>query len=199
MRLICLLMLALSSFVVAADTRVARPRPILQTPPTPHAGDSADDPAIWIHPTEPEKSLILGTDKQGGLHVFNMDGTQHQLVSDGCKPNNVDVIHGFVLGGREVDIAVASTRSGSALGVKVWAIDPQTRTLRDITAAGAISVFRGTAPYGLCGYRSPKTGRSYVFVTNYPGEVEQYELMEVNGRVDGKRVRRTRLGSIAEG
>ena len=36
----------------------------------------ADDPAIWIHPTDPTRSLIIGTDKKedGALYVFGMDG-----------------------------------------------------------------------------------------------------------------------------
>ena len=47
-----------------------------QTAPVPHRGDAADDPAVWIHPQQPELSLILGTDKQGGLHSYNMDGVK---------------------------------------------------------------------------------------------------------------------------
>src|SRR5687767_14304370 len=53
---------------------VLRPQARGQTEPMQHAGDSADDPAIWLHPTKPELSLILGTDKQGGLVVYDMDG-----------------------------------------------------------------------------------------------------------------------------
>lgn len=35
-----------------------------------------DDPAIWIHPTDPSKSLIVGTDKEvgGGLYVYDLSG-----------------------------------------------------------------------------------------------------------------------------
>ena len=38
----------------------------------------ADDPAVWIHPRDPGLSLVLGTDKQGGLHSSNMDGSRYQ-------------------------------------------------------------------------------------------------------------------------
>ena len=37
----------------------------VETEPVPHSGDSADDPAIWIHPTDPAQSTIIGTDKHG--------------------------------------------------------------------------------------------------------------------------------------
>jgi myo-inositol-hexaphosphate 3-phosphohydrolase len=55
---------------------------------------AADDPAVWIHPQEPGLSLILGTDKQGGLHTYNMDGSELELVSNGAELNNVDVVYG---------------------------------------------------------------------------------------------------------
>src|SRR5699024_6669488 len=35
-----------------------------------------DDPAIWINPQDPAKSLIIGTDKEegGGLYVYDLEG-----------------------------------------------------------------------------------------------------------------------------
>src|ERR1044071_4407489 len=81
---------------LAAETTV-RPEARAQTRPVPHKGDAADDPAVWIHPQDPASSLILGTDKQGGLHAYNMDGTPHEMVADGTKPNNVDVLYDFHL------------------------------------------------------------------------------------------------------
>src|SRR3954452_24501788 len=77
---------------------VSAPAPRGQTDPVPHGGDAADDPAIWAHPDDPAKSLILGTDKQGGLHVYDLDGGNLQTVADGALPNNVDVVYGFRLG-----------------------------------------------------------------------------------------------------
>src|SRR5687767_4381516 len=66
-----------------------------ETIPVPHDDDAADDPAIWIHPTSPELSLILGTDKQGGLYVYNLDGSERAVIARDSKPNNVDVLYGF--------------------------------------------------------------------------------------------------------
>ena len=91
----------------------------------PHRGDAADDPAVWIHPRDPGLSLVLGTDKQGGLHSYNMDGSEQQVVADAPRPNNVDVLYGFKLEGRTVDLAVASLQASKkrgTRGVKVWAI-----------------------------------------------------------------------------
>ncbi len=38
------------------------------------------------------------------------------------------------------------------------------------------------APFGVCGYRSARTGRFYVFVTDEKGRVEQHELNDAGGR-----------------
>src|SRR4051812_48802963 len=46
----------------------------VQTEPVPSKGDAADDPAIWIHPTDPTVSMVMGTDKKGGLNGFDLDG-----------------------------------------------------------------------------------------------------------------------------
>jgi 3-phytase len=179
--------------IVSAAARV-------QTVPVPHSGDAADDPAIWLHPTEPAKSLILGTDKQGGLHAHNLDGTQHQLVGDGSHPNNVDVLYGFRLGGAAVDLAVASVRGKPRPGVKVWRIDPTGRTLDDVTARDVLRVCAGSTPYGCCTYRSPRTDQSYFFVSDRTGRVEQWRLDDAGGaRVGATKVRTLKLSSTVEG
>ena len=179
---------------------VVMPEAKAQTEPVPNGGDAADDPAIWLHPTDPAKSLIIGTDKRGGMHVYDMDGKDLQLVSDGCRPDNVDVLYGFRLGDGVVDLAVASVRASKSSGVKVWRIDPAARRLTDVTAGGALPVFSGTVPYGVCTYRSAKTGKGYFFVNNKAGRIEQHELQDAGaGMVKAVQVRRLRVGSVTEG
>ena len=56
--------------------------PTAQTPDRKPAGtNDADDAAFWIHPTDPSKSLILGTVKEAGLDVYRPDGTLVQTVA----------------------------------------------------------------------------------------------------------------------
>jgi 3-phytase len=47
----------------------------------------ADDPAIWADPVRP---LVIGTDKQKGLRVYDLNGALLQEVQDGAL-NNVDL------------------------------------------------------------------------------------------------------------
>src|SRR5918994_6835684 len=103
-----------------------------------------DDPAIWVHPTDPSRSLILGTMKvaapAGAIIAFGMDGQIRQLISGIDRPNNIDVEYGVTLSGRAVDIAVATERLGRQL--RVFRIDPRARQLVDL---GGIPILDGQA------------------------------------------------------
>ena len=73
-----------------------------------------DDPAIWVHPSDPTRSLILGTNKTpaptGALVVFGLDGKIRQTIDEIDRPNNVDVEYGLKLKGKPTDIAVLTER-----------------------------------------------------------------------------------------
>ena len=202
------LWLALSAVLASApsraatpeDTTVVRPFARAETRPVPHPRDAADTPDIWVHPTDPAKSLVVGTDKRGALLVYDLTGEQRQIVSDGSRPNDVGVLYGFKFRGGLVDIAVAACRAPNGMGVKVWMFDPASDTLTDITEGNFIPVFDGGFPYGSCVYRSPRDGRCYFFVTNKEGMVEQYLMKEApDGKVTGERVRGFTLSSMSEG
>jgi 3-phytase len=175
-------------------------RAAVQTDPMPNTGDAADDPAIWVHPIDPAKTLILGTDKKGGLHVYDVAGKNLQTISETARPNNVDVIYDFPLSGKKTDLALAGVRAATAPGLKLWRIDPDTLRLADMTSGDVIPVFGKTEPYGTCAYHSVNTGRYYCFVNNKDGAIEQYELKDDGrGRVAAEKVRAFKCSSIAEG
>jgi 3-phytase len=159
----------------------------------PHEGDAADDPAIWVHPSDPARSTIIGTDKLGGLAVYDLAGAQIQYLPDG-NMNNVDLRAGFVLGGRNVALVTAGDRSGNRIAI--YRIDPATRQLENVAARPITTL----EVYGSCMYHSPRTGKLYYFVNSKAGAVEQWELFDDgSGRVDGRRVRTFAVGSQTEG
>ncbi|MBI3977131.1 MAG: phytase [Chloroflexi bacterium] len=171
--------------VVAASAELA---------PVPSDGDAADDPAIWVHPTDPTRSTIIGTDKLSGLLVYDLSGEPIQHVTDG-KMINVDVRYGFPLDGSQVAVVTAGNRTSRSIAV--YQVNPTTRELEDVAAR---TISTGVSPYGSCMYRSAITGKYYVFVDNKRGMVEQWELFDDgSGRVDGRRVRRFDVGSEVEG
>jgi len=170
-----------------------------ETDPVPPGGD-ADDPAIWVHPDDPADSTIIGTDKLGGVAVYDLEGSEIQYLADGDL-NNVDLRDGFRLGRESVTIVTAADSTTHRLAI--YRVDPATRELVDVAGR---EVMLGIAAYGSCMYESPQTGRFYVFVNSEKeggdpgGQVEQWELIEAgDGRVDARRVRSFAVGSQTEG
>jgi 3-phytase len=170
-----------------------------ETDPVPTGGD-ADDPAIWVHPDDPASSTIIGTDKLGGLAVYDLEGKEIQYLADGDL-NNVDLRDGFRLGGESVTLVTAADSTTHRLAI--YRVNPSTRELVDVTAR---EIELGIAAYGSCMYHSAKTGSFYVFVNSEEeggdpgGRVEQWELVKAaSGKVDARRVRSFAVGSQTEG
>lgn len=169
--------------------------PSLETDPVPHAGDAADDPAIWVHPHDPARSLILGTDKNGGLAVYDLAGHLMQYIPDG-RLNNIDIRTGFEgMSGLEY-IAAATDRTHTAIAL--YAIDADTQQLRRVNARQIPAEFYD--PYGLCMYRSQVNNELYVIASNATGQIHQWRLFPTaNNTVDAELVRQLSLDSVAEG
>ncbi len=166
----------------------------------PVAVNEVDDAAIWLHPTEPSKSLLLIANERRGLEVHHLDGLLLKHLDDGIHANNVDLIYEFPLGGKLADLAVASCLAPEFAGVRVWRIDPAQRKLFDATVGSVIKVFDGDTPLGLCTYHSRKTGKSFFFVTARSGRIEQYELFASGAeQVTARRVRTFGRPSKVEG
>jgi 3-phytase len=193
--------LVVGQLLVAPASRAAGPvTATVETQPVGHSGDAADDPAVWVHPTDAARSAIIGSDKQGGLYVYDMAGTQLQFLPAGAV-NNVDVRsvadagHAFVLGGKPISLVVAGNRTSNSIGI--YSMDADTRQLQDVSAR---LIQPGITIYGSCLYRSAMSGKFYVFLNSKTGQVEQWELTDNGaGKIDAARVRSFTLGSQTEG
>ena len=165
-----------------------------ETQPVPHGGDAADDPAIWLHPTDPSKSAVIGTDKLGGLAVYDLAGDQIAYYPD-STPNNVDLRYNFPLGGERVALVVTSDSKTDTL--RPYRVDPETR---DLTYVASRSLETGLGVAGLCLYASPVSGKYYAFVGDSSGTVQQWELFDDGaGKVAARKVRTLSLNSVTEG
>lgn len=167
--------------------------PTAETEPVPPGGD-ADDPAIWIDPDNPARSTIIGTDKLGGLAVYDLAGNELQYLPDG-RLNNVDLRSGVLLGGIPSTIVVAGDRNTRRM--RVYKVDPATRLL---VPADARTLSATLNPMGVCMYRSAASGKLYVVVNSDTGRVEQWELFDNGlGLIDAQLVRSFAVGSETEG
>lgn len=166
----------------------------VETEPVSTGGDSADDPALWVNPADPQLSLVIGTNKKRGLEVYDLSGKEIQFLADG-ELNNVDSRDDFPLDGKKVPIVTASNRSNNSIAI--YKINAETRRLENV-AAGVIKT--NEAAYGACMYRSNKTGKFYYIGASKHGVVEQYELFDAGqGTVNAKKVRQINVGTQLEG
>ncbi|WHS63212.1 phytase [Pseudomonas sp. G2-4] len=164
---------------------------IVQSEPVARQGDAADDPAIWIHPTTPALSRVLGTNKKQGLLVYDLHGKLLQELPVG-RLNNVDVRANFKLGERTVDLAAASNRDRNSLSL--FSID---RTSGELREAGEIPTSLKEI-YGICLFQ-PNEGELYAFANGKDGRYLQYRLSAPDGVVKGELVRQFSVASQPEG
>ena len=152
-----------------------------------------DDPAIWINPTDPSKSLIIGTDKDkdGALYAFDLAGKVVKRVGDIQRPNNVDIAYGFLLNGKKVDIAVTTEREANKL--RIFSL-PDLQPIDD----GGIDVFVGEIerdPMGIALYTRPTDGAIFAIAGRKTGPKDgylwQYQLKDNGkGTITGELVRK---------
>lgn len=206
--------LTLSADVVPTVT------PIVETPSLlddEKQNADADDPAIYLHPTDAAKSLVVTAVKNGGLRVYDLCGQELQTVNPGdIRYNNIDVQYGFRLGSQTIDIAVASDRNNDKLAI--FKINPDATSgnyLEDITNSSISTIFQALpfnpeylpserSAYGLTIYRSPVTNNYYVFVSRREtGDIAQLKLVDQgNGKIGAELVRNftvtppTELGDV---
>ena len=171
-------------------------RPVVITEPV---SADADDPAIWVNPADPARSLIVGTNKVpapwGALVVWGLDGKIRQTVAGLDQPNNVDVEYGILLRSGPVDIAVVTERLQRRL--RVYRITAE--GLTDISSGGGLPVFVGQSgaqaePMGIGIYRRPRDLTVFAIVSRKSGprngHLWEYELRDDGaGRVAGFKVR----------
>jgi len=167
---------------------------LVETEPVDDEGDAADDIAIWIHPDDPSKSLIIGTSKKAGLYLYDLEGKQQQFLPLG-RVNNVDLRVGFSYLGKETTIIAVSNRTSNS--IDLLSIDKDSLKLVPLS----VGVIKSTLDevYGLCMYKG-KQGKHYVFVNSKSGYMEQWELyVHENDSIKGKKVRQFRAGNQTEG
>jgi len=170
--------------------QIAVIQPRAQTAPVARAGDAADDPAIWLHATDPQASRVLGTNKKQGLLVYDLQGRQLQLLESG-RLNNVDVRQNVKLDGQRFDLAAATQRDENA--IVLFTIDANGQVAE---AARFPTGLREI--YGACLYH-PAGGSLEIFVNDKDGSYQQYRVGRSAGQFTSTLLRRFAVSSQPEG
>lgn len=164
---------------------------IVETVPVGVEGDAADDAAIIAGAT-PYDTRIVGTQKKGGLYVYDLKGRIVQEAMGG-RPNNVDARPGFVWPEGKGHIIVTSDRVDNS--IRIYRFDDASKRLdpaaRSVVATGFQEVY---------GVAIGRLGQTFVVVaTDKDGDVAQWSLTIKAGQLSAQETRRFSLGSIAEG
>ncbi|BCJ71508.1 hydrolase [Catellatospora sp. IY07-71] len=209
--LTCLAATALAATALpgAAAASPAEPQAVTAKLETPalyddaEGGDAdADDPAIWVNPRDKARSRVIVTAKNGGLRVYDLRGRETQSFATPPAPgpddeagrfNNVDLVTGFPLRGRLVDLAVVTDRGRDTL--RFYRIDDG--VLTDVTAPDVPFAFNTTqeevneqaTAYGLATFTD---GQGFLAVASrrHTPELGMFRLVAKGGQVTYRRVDR---------
>lgn len=177
---------SLPAFTVTAD---------IETAPVASLDDAADDPAIWRDRQDPKKSLIIGTDKRAGIHVYDLQGQQVSFTPS-PRLNNVDLRDRAMIAGKTSILVVASDRQDvTKAAIAVFRLDVGTRKLVPLAN---IAIGPGEA-YGMCLWQRKSDGAVYAFLVLKDGRIDQVVLDLKAAIPTGKVVRTMKLGTQSEG
>ncbi|MEG8028661.1 phytase [Sphingomonas aerolata] len=161
-----------------------------ETDPVDTAADAADDPAIWRNPADPAKSLVIGTDKKAGIHVYSLAGKRLSFTP-ADRLNNVDLR----TVGTRVIVAASDRADVDAAHLALFALDTAAAKLVPL---GRFPVGPGEA-YGMCLWTRARDHALFGFVVLKDGRIDQVAIDVSGGVPKVTTVRSMKLTSQAEG
>ena len=170
---------------------------VRETAPVASPGDAADDPAVWRNPADPTKSLIVGTDKEWGLHVYDLSGALLASAPAGLV-NNVDLRADVLIRNMPGVLVAASDRTEDPKGrIALYALETAPVELRRLAHVPVESDGVGDV-YGFCLWRRAADD-VHAFIPFNNGDVRQYAI-DLSGPAPRARlVRSIKLASQTEG
>ncbi len=172
-------------------------------PLVPNPRQETDDPAIWIHPTNPSKSFMILSDKYKGMFVFDFNGNQIQQLQAtdwnlSGRVNNIDLRKGFKLGNETVDVVAGNFRDAGKLGMAK--VNPNwggtVKPLEVIPGTPTIS----SASYGFTLYKRKSDGQLFMFdQPKSSAPIKQWKIDGSSGTITTTFVRDVATMGVAEG
>ncbi|MBO9545449.1 phytase [Caulobacter sp.] len=170
---------------------------VRETVPVASPGDAADDPAIWRNPADPTKSLIVGTDKEWGLHVYDLSGALLASAPAGLV-NNVDLRADVLINGKPGVLVAATDRSEDPNGkLALYALETSPVGLRHLGHPRVEGDGVGDV-YGFCLWRRA-ADQVFAIIAYNNGDVREYALNLTTATPTAKLVRDVRLATRTEG
>ena len=162
-----------------------------ETDPVASADDAADDPAIWRNRRAPAQSLVIGTDKKAGIHVYDLAGKRVSFTP-AARLNNVDLRD---MGAKGVVVAASDRADVATAHVSLFTLDTAARRL---VPTGRFAVGAGEA-YGMCLWRRASDAALFGFVVLKDGRIDQVAIDLSGAQPKVTTVRSMKLGTQSEG
>lgn len=179
--------LIIDSFAAVVETASARADKM---------ADAADDPAIWLNSTAPEKSLVFGSNKTGGLAAYNLVGEEVAYYPIG-NVNNVDIMYGVNYKGEKITLLGCSNRTEQS--INLFQVNSETGELTNI-ANGILQMdpLKIDDVYGFC-FGRVADDAYYAIVNGKNGRLQQFSLVETAKGLDLSLAREIVFPSQTEG
>lgn len=193
------------AFILFNACKQANKVPIIQPDIiTEKTANDSDDPAIWVNKTNPNESIVFGTDKEtdGGIYAFDLDG---KVIKDKCiknikRPNNIDLAYDFQLNdSTKTDVIIFTERELQQ--IRMFSVPDMTpidnggfKVFTDSTKPGH------NLPMGVALYKSPTTQKLFAIVGRKTGPKKnylyQYEISSISNKTSCTLVRK--FGDFSE-
>ncbi|MDP4709878.1 MAG: phytase [Saprospiraceae bacterium] len=139
-----------------------------ETAPVGSSGDAADDMAVYVDLEDGQKSILVGTDKQRGLELYDLEGRLLQSFPLG-RINNVDIAR---IAGSERAWVGGSNRTDNTIALYFLQKDP----LELIPASASPAKVAMSEVYGFCWMAF--ANEHYAVVSGTEGEIEIFRVSE---------------------
>ena len=161
----------------------------VETEPVFAGDDAADDMCVLENFSNPEKSLIISSDKKYGIIVYDLDGVKLYDYEVG-RINNVDILPSRSIQNKYIVAGTNRTYNS----IDIYSFNSKGE-LENLILRKEIPSLKDV--YGVTFYRDEFN--TYLFISDKKGNVEQwsYNNDEVNSEV--KFVRKLRFSSLVEG
>ena len=145
--------------------------PIYETEAVKTSGDAADDSAFWLNKSDPEKSIVLGTDKKSGIYTYDLSGKTLDYFPMG-RINNIDLRNDYLIQNRTVSLLAGTNRDFNRIDFLLIGSNGNVAEYLDNSFQTEL-----TSVYGLCMFKDTDNSKTFIFVTDEESlAIYQYEI-----------------------
>lgn len=159
----------------------------------PLPSDSIDDSAIFINVNNIHKSLLISSDQETGIYIYNLSGDIVQHLTEPTI-NDIDIRYNFPYNGAKIALITAGNVTKNT--IEFYIINESNNKMEKLKNG---SLGAGLQLYGSCMYHDKRNKDFYIFANSTNGEVLQWQITSDAQDINLELVRSFNVGSQIEG